>query len=645
MPGQRTGPQDTTPEARPNVVSNDTSTPSVQRDLGIARELAAAGIPVFCAYPDPEGRAASGRATGYKLPTTWETHSANPAYVGAWKPGLALCAVMGHGLDLVDIDPRNGGDPAALNGILPEVLGVATSPSGGFHLFVASMGVRTRDNALPGIDVKAGDPDGQGRGFAFIAPTVRESKTTGERVAYRWTRPPDLSRLGTGSPDCNLAAIVRAAHGKNGTGFTQPGGHSEGWTDPDIAQLIREGIPKGESQQPILRDVVARLVGQGYDRVVCWGIWQAIADRTPLTKPEWPWAEADFADMYDSAASKYGPRPSQAAEGSPADGPNAGPRDRLEFLPIAELCAQVDKAGPRQFLLRGIWPAGDYGVHAAEMKAQKTWNTADLAVSVASGTPWLGAIPIDQPGPVIMLAGEGGHASIVRRLRAICAARGLRLEDLPITVCARAPNLGNLAHLTQVQEAVTGASPRLVTLDPLYLSAGNASAGQLYEMGALLGRIQRLCEDAAAALFVVTHFNRKPGAGAQRITGAGPAEWGRVLITATIMSSHTDPITKATTKLVRLDVIGGEIPDQSLRVHRVIRADDPEDMNSALHCETTVLDGGADGGEDGMPPGKANLLAALRADPATPRTQKQLVDWIVGASHGLPLNGRPPANT
>ncbi len=38
-----------------------------------------------------------------------------------------------------------------------------------------------------------------------------------------------------------------------------------------------------------------------------------------------------------------------------------------------------------------------------------------------------------------------------------------------------------------------------------------------------------------------------------------------------------------------------------------------------------------------MPPGKANLLAALRADPATPRTQPQLIDWIVSTRHGLPL--------
>src|SRR5215468_581339 len=178
------------------------------RDLEIARSLAAAGIPVLVAYPDPEGKTPSGRATGYALRTGWQSTTPNPDYVGAWKPGLALVAVMGCGLDLVDIDPRNGGDAGALTGVVPDVIGMARSPSGGYHLFVRSMGVRSRDGVLPGIDVKAGDPDGQGRGFAFIAPTVRPSKTTGDPAPHQWVTPPDVTRLnGTTDADSRLAAL------------------------------------------------------------------------------------------------------------------------------------------------------------------------------------------------------------------------------------------------------------------------------------------------------------------------------------------------------------------------------------------------------------------------------------------------------
>jgi len=195
-------------------------------DLEIARRLAAAGIPVLVAYPDPDGKTVSGRATGYALRTGWQATAPNPDYIGAWKPGLALVAVMGCGIDLIDIDPRNGGDATALNGIMPGVIGAARSPSGGYHLFVASMGVRSRDGVLPGVDVKAGDENGQGRGFAFIAPTVRPSKITGEPAAYKWVTPPDVTKLNgvTGGAGSKLAELVRGAHGSHKTpaGFTQP---------------------------------------------------------------------------------------------------------------------------------------------------------------------------------------------------------------------------------------------------------------------------------------------------------------------------------------------------------------------------------------------------------------------------------------
>ena len=207
-----------------------------EQALETARSLAAAGVPVFVAYPHPD-------KPGDYLPRgRWQQTSPNPAYVDAWRPGLALCAVMGQGIDLVDIDPRNGGDTATLAGLTPEVLGAAISPSGGYHLFVRSMGVRSRDGVLPGIDVKAGDPDGDGRGFAFIAPTVRISKTTGEPATYKWVNIPDLAKLnGHTGADSKLAELVRQAHGSHkqatGAGFTQP-------TDPERKHA--GPIPYGE---------------------------------------------------------------------------------------------------------------------------------------------------------------------------------------------------------------------------------------------------------------------------------------------------------------------------------------------------------------------------------------------------------------
>jgi hypothetical protein len=311
------------------------------------------------------------------------------------------------------------------------------------------------------------------------------------------------------------------------------------------------------------------------------------------------------------------------------------PRPALEFLTIRELAARVAARGPRRYLLKGMWPEGDYGVHAAEMKAQKTWTTTDVMVSTASATPFLGCVPVESPGPVLMFVGEGGEANILRRARAIAAARGVELEDLAIHVCARAPHLNNQAHLDLIRRKIDDVRPVLTGIDPLYLSARGANGADLYAMGETLETIQTICQPAHSALWVVTHFNRKAGSGAGRITGAGPAEWGRVLISATVKSRHTNRTTGATSVVTELDIIGGEIPDQRLRVLRRVWADNRDDLNSRLHVETTTTVVDDEGVADDLSPAAHKLVEAMRAL-GTFSSSVSLVDWIATKhGHGL----------
>jgi hypothetical protein len=65
-----------------------------------------------------------------------------------------------------------------------------------------------------------------------------------------------------------------------------------------------------------------------------------------------------------------------------------------------DIAAEVDAAGTPVYLFRGVWPADAYGVLAAPDKSGKSWAAIDAAVSVASGTPWLGHFPVDAPGQV-----------------------------------------------------------------------------------------------------------------------------------------------------------------------------------------------------------------------------------------------------
>ncbi|PBC35036.1 hypothetical protein CJ179_50215 [Rhodococcus sp. ACS1] len=166
--------------------------------LDIARALIGCGIPIFVAHPALEGgtwnpRSGHGKC-GYWLPTRWQNTIPDPTVLDGYRPGDALCMVTGHGIDVVDTDPRNGGDTerAGLDaaGIMPTVYGRTATPSDGTHELVASLKVH-KGTPRPGIDVQAGDLDGRGRGFVFLPPTRKAAKdgtgtitdTIGE---YRW---------------------------------------------------------------------------------------------------------------------------------------------------------------------------------------------------------------------------------------------------------------------------------------------------------------------------------------------------------------------------------------------------------------------------------------------------------------------------
>lgn len=163
-----------------------------EQGLNVARYLAECGVPIFIAP-------AANNKVGFKLPKAWEQTKSDSSVVDDWQPGMALCAVMGHVVDAIDVDPRNGGSvdalKAALGGDLPTVYGVQKTPSEGEHYLVAALGQRKVQDVVPGVDFQAGNPEGVGRGFIFLAPTVRSNKITGEPAPYHWEVEPDVGTL------------------------------------------------------------------------------------------------------------------------------------------------------------------------------------------------------------------------------------------------------------------------------------------------------------------------------------------------------------------------------------------------------------------------------------------------------------------
>jgi hypothetical protein len=65
---------------------------------------------------------------------------------------------------------------------------------------------------------------------------------------------------------------------------------------------------------------------------------------------------------------------------------------------------------------RGVLPLGKVGQFIAAGGIGKTTTGAQLAVAVATGTPWLGCLEVDSPGRVLFVVGEEDVEECQRKL-------------------------------------------------------------------------------------------------------------------------------------------------------------------------------------------------------------------------------------
>lgn len=185
-----------------------------------------------------------------------------------------------------------------------------------------------------------------------------------------------------------------------------------------------------------------------------------------------------------------------------------------------------------EWLIEGIWQTGTYGMIAGEPKTYKSVQATDIALSVASGTPYLNVFPVSTPGTVLYVQEENGEQTVQDRVFKIASSKGLVTstsdgwqlqEDLPIYF---SNNYG--IDLTQpksrelLEQTIKELKPVLVILDPLYMMLGQVDENNATEVGAVLRWLTYLRNTYGVSILVCHHYNKGNGTtrGGQRVRGS-----------------------------------------------------------------------------------------------------------------------------
>ena len=182
------------------------------------------------------------------------------------------------------------------------------------------------------------------------------------------------------------------------------------------------------------------------------------------------------------------------------------------ILPVAH-ASELDRGkGQARWLIERLWTAGGVGILAGQPKSLKTYVALEMAVSVASGSPCLGAFPVSVQGPTLVYAAEDSPSDLRSRLESLAAQRDLCLKDLDLRVItADFIRLDHPQDQARLHETVSLYRPALLVLDPL-VRLHSQDENQSGPMTALLGYLRQLQRSTRAAVLVVHHVRKNGNA-------------------------------------------------------------------------------------------------------------------------------------
>ena len=165
-----------------------------------------------------------------------------------------------------------------------------------------------------------------------------------------------------------------------------------------------------------------------------------------------------------------------------------------------------------EWLIEGILVNNQPGVIGGAKKTLKTSIAVDMAISLGTGTRFLGKFKVPVKVRVAMLSGESGEATVQQTALRICEEREIDLADCDVFWSFDLPCLSRTTDRKRLKEKLEENKVQVVIIDPLYLcllgGSKGVSASNLFEVGPVLQKMGQACLDAGATPILIHHANK-----------------------------------------------------------------------------------------------------------------------------------------
>lgn len=167
---------------------------------------------------------------------------------------------------------------------------------------------------------------------------------------------------------------------------------------------------------------------------------------------------------------------------------------------------------PRFWLVEDIFVKGQPAVIGGPKKAMKTSVAVDMAISIGTGTPFLGKFHVPRIRNVALISGESGQATLQETALRISRSKKASLDDAQVYWSFSLPRLNRAEDREILGTFLADQQIQVVIIDPLYLclldGTCGVSASNLYEIGPLLRDVAETCLVAGATPIFVHHSTK-----------------------------------------------------------------------------------------------------------------------------------------